>query len=99
KYHERIFHAPIGGVGHVRNTSQSVELDIVAASNATQYAQCTSAHLQSMLEFGRELVYSVVRQLQQTFHLLVILATLFDGMETMAQCRDKRAAPFTVTKQ
>ena len=37
QHHERVFHAPVGRVGDVRDTRQPVELDVVAARNARQF--------------------------------------------------------------
>ena len=62
--HEWIFHTPVGCVGHMRDTRQSIELDIVAPRDAPQYAQGAATQLQGMFELGGKFVDRVVCQLQ-----------------------------------
>ncbi len=42
QHHERIFDAPVGCIGDMRNARQAVELDVVAAGDAGQRAQHAS---------------------------------------------------------
>jgi hypothetical protein len=45
QHHERVFDAPVGGVGHVRDARQAVELDVVLLRQrpSTRWARLRSA--------------------------------------------------------
>ena len=99
QHHERIFHAPVGCVRDVGDARQSVELDVVAAGDAAQIAQCTFAQLQGLFEFFSELIDRSPGQFQQAFHLLIVLAAFIDGIQPVAQRADQCFAPLAIAQQ
>ena len=56
QHDERIFNAPVGGVGHVRHAREPVERDVVLVGVAREQAPRTLAHVRGRDERHREAV-------------------------------------------
>ncbi len=72
-HHERVLHAPVGGVRHVRHAREAVEGDVVLARDRRQPAQGLAAELARLLELALEFVHGPVRRDQQLLHALAAL--------------------------
>ncbi len=99
QHHERIFHAPVGRVRDVGNARQTVELDIVAAGDAAQFAQHAFAQLQGLLEFVSELIDRSTGQFQQALYDFIVLAARIDRIQAVMQRTDQSLATLAIAQQ
>ncbi len=94
----------------MRDAREAVELDIVLARMAAQYAQDAFAQLQRVFEFGSKLIHRRVGKIEQALHLLIELlfgvacifgshAARFNGGQAMAQGADQGFTPLAVGEQ
>ena len=73
QHHERVLDAPVGGVGHVRDARQAIELDVVARGDAAQRLLRLLAQHGGLVELALEGGDGGTRPRQQTHDLLVAL--------------------------
>ena len=64
-HHKGIFHAPVGGVRHVRDARQAVELDVVRVGAPREQFHRLAAQVVGVAEFLRELVDRLARARKQ----------------------------------
>ena len=65
EHHKRVFHAPIGGVGDVADTRQTIEFDVVAGGELAQHLLGLLAQAGHLVKAGRESLHRGASRLQQ----------------------------------
>ncbi|MNS67833.1 hypothetical protein D3C72_1010950 [compost metagenome] len=111
QHHERVFHAPVGGVRHVGHARQAVELDVVARGDAAQHLLRLFAHHGGLVEFPFEGGNRGTGAGQQADHLFVAMrimacfggdarfAAAVDLAQAMVQGIDELLAPLGIVQQ
>ena len=65
EHHKRVFHAPIGGVGDVADTRQTIEFNVVAGGELAQHLLGLLAQAGHLVKAGRESLHRGASGLQQ----------------------------------
>ena len=76
QHHERVLDAPVGGVGHVRDARESVELDVVVLRHLAQHAL---GALAQRVRVGEFLLEGLDRLLGERDQLLHTVRAIFRG--------------------
>ena len=82
EHHEGVFHAPVGGVGDVRDARVAVEADVVAAGVAQQHLLDAFAQFAGFVEKARKVAYRRFGRLHQHGHAGRALGVFGGGFET-----------------
>ena len=99
QHHERVFDAPVGGVGDMRDAGEAVEADVVAARVLAQQLPDLPAQGLGFVEPALETGHCRVRGDQQRRHRLVAGAALVDFRQPVAQRADQRGPTRRVGEQ
>ncbi len=105
QHDERVFDAPVGGVGDVRHARQRVELDVLAVGVARQHAARALAQIPHLREVAGEAAHRLLRHGQQFAHrgvthrIVVRRAALLDLGQPVRQRVDQCAPALGVVEQ
>ena len=94
-----IFNAPVGGVGHMRNAGQPVELDVVLARDAAQSGERLLAQVLGLAEVVLEIRHRLARRDHQLQHLGIAVAALVDRANAMLHGINQCLAALLVGQQ
>ena len=107
EHNEGVFHAPVGRIGHVRDTGQAIKGDIVAAGVLAQHLEHLAAQIEGVAKTLGETLDCLLggdHQLPDLggtlrVFLLAFGAAFFNLTQAVAQGFDQRIAPLAVIKQ
>jgi hypothetical protein len=99
QHQERVFHAPVGRVGNVRDAGKTIEQDVVPARHARKAAQCARAQCTRRGEFVFEALDCLARKLRQTRHFFASRASGFDFLQPAPHAGEEIAAPLGTPHQ
>ena len=105
EHHKRVFHPPVGGIGHVADARQAVELHVVAGSELVQQLLRLFAQCGHHLKFGIEGMDRAARRHQQLRHhgvahrVGVWRAAFFHFAQAVVQCVHQLAPALGVVQQ
>ena len=99
QHDKRIFDAPVGGIGDMRDPRQSVKTDVVLAGVTGQHLERLLAQDSGFLEPALERMHGDFRGGQQARDAIVAVAALVDFMQAMAQRLHQRLAPLAIAQQ
>jgi hypothetical protein len=103
--HEGVFDAPVGGVGHVRDAAQAIELDVVVTGDLAQHALGALTQLAHLLEGAGKAVHSGAGHAQHLAHegvagaVIARGATLVDLTQAVVQGFDQLTTALGVVQQ
>ncbi len=102
---EGVFHAPVGGVGHVADARHAVELDVVLVRQLAQRLAHLLAQLAGLGEHALELLHRPLGRLHQLAHqgvtlgIFLRLAALLHLGQPVAHGLHQLAAPLAAVQQ
>ena len=105
EHHKRVFHAPVGGIGDVRDATQAVKFDIARRRQAAQRALGFAPQRSDVDKIGIKGVHRRLGGVEQTAHHGVALATalghaaLVDFGQAVAQSVHQHAPALGVVQQ
>ena len=105
EYHKRVLDAPVGRVRNVRDTAQTVELDVVLGRQPAELAQTATAQLLHLGKAGIESRDSAPCRFQQGAHHAIARpvkvggAPLLDFAQAVLQGFHQQPTPFRVIQQ
>ena len=99
EHHQRKLHAPVGGVGDVRDPCQPAEVDIVAVRDARQPTACRAPQLLPAWKPLLELGHCRTCTRHELQGQRVVVGARLDLGEAMVQGTDQQRAPTAVFEQ
>ena len=105
QHHKRVFHPPVGRVGHMAHAREAVKLDVVLGGQWLEGAQHLAAQLGGFLQSGVELRNRHLRSRNQLPHQRIArrvfsrCAALLHFAQAVLQCLHQLLAPAGVVQE
>ena len=68
EHHKRVFHTPVGGIGHMRHPAQAIKLDVAGRRQAPQHPLCLAAQSGNLHKSGIKSIDRRLGRIQQSAH-------------------------------